>query len=125
MIDFSSVHNLIGYFFCFLFFSTDRSNPSSFGSQQSKLNGSKTVLVNGPSPASILLTFVHFKPFYRIKTVDFSGIQTRIDGVEGKHADHVTTTTAHGQKQFRHLLKMIWDKLRMLNTKRIASKLLD
>ena len=28
------------------------------------------------------------------KTIDVSGIRTRIDGSEGKHADHLTTTTA-------------------------------
>ena len=27
------------------------------------------------------------------KNVDFSGIQTRIIGVEGEHTDHLTTTT--------------------------------
>ena len=32
--------------------------------------------------------------FFTEKTVDASGIQTRIVGVEGKHADHLTTTTA-------------------------------
>ena len=32
--------------------------------------------------------------FYR-KIVDFSGIRTRIVRVEGKHADYMTTTTAH------------------------------
>ena len=29
------------------------------------------------------------------KTVDVSGIQTRIIGLEGEPADHLTTTTAH------------------------------
>ena len=29
------------------------------------------------------------------KLVDFSGIRTRIVGVEGKHADRLTTTTIH------------------------------
>ena len=41
--------------------------------------------------------FVYFRSFqtiYRIKTVDYSGIRTRIDGVEGKHSDHLTTTIA-------------------------------
>ena len=38
--------------------------------------------------------FVRFKhKFYR-KTVDVSGIQTRIVGIEGKHADHLTPNTA-------------------------------
>ena len=31
-------------------------------------------------------------PLYTIKIVDFSGIQTRIIGVDGEHADHLTTT---------------------------------
>ena len=42
--------------------------------------------------------FVYFRAFqqqfYR-KIVDLSGIRTRIVGVEGEHADHLTTTTAH------------------------------
>ena len=41
--------------------------------------------------------FVYFRSFqtiYRIKTVGFSGIRTRIVGVEGEHADHLNTTTA-------------------------------
>ena len=29
------------------------------------------------------------------KNVDFSGIETRIVGVEGEQADHLTITTAH------------------------------
>ena len=40
-----------------------------------------------------LFIFVLFKQFYRIKTVDFSGIRTWIVGIEGKHADHLTRTT--------------------------------
>ena len=32
------------------------------------------------------------------KTVEFSRIQTWIVGVEGKHADHLTTTMAHELK---------------------------
>ena len=31
-------------------------------------------------------------PLYTIKIVDFSGIQARIIGVDGEHADHLTTT---------------------------------
>ena len=34
-----------------------------------------------------------FQAIYRIKTVDFIGIRTRIVGVEGEHADHLTTNT--------------------------------
>ena len=45
-------------------------------------------------PGLFLFIFVLFKhKFYR-KTVGVSGIRTRIVGVEGKHADHLTTTTA-------------------------------
>ena len=45
------------------------------------------------NPASFLFVFVLFKhKFYR-KTVDVSGIGARIVGVEGEHADHLTTTT--------------------------------
>ena len=29
------------------------------------------------------------------ETVGISGIQTRVVGIEGEHADHLTTTTAH------------------------------
>ena len=46
------------------------------------------------------LFFVYFRSFqyqfYR-KIVDLSWILTRIIGVEGKHAEHLTTTTAHVQ----------------------------
>ena len=42
--------------------------------------------------------FVSFRSFQsqslQKNTVDVSRIQTRIVGVEGKHADHLTTTTA-------------------------------
>ena len=41
------------------------------------------------------LFFVFFEhKFYR-KTVDVSGIRTRIVGKEGKHGDHLGNTTAH------------------------------
>ena len=43
--------------------------------------------------------FVYFCSYqtqiFQKKTVGFSGIQTRIVGVEGEHADHLTNTTAH------------------------------
>ena len=42
---------------------------------------------------NILLKNSFQTQFYR-KTVGFSGIQTRIVGVEGEHADHLTTTEA-------------------------------
>ena len=45
-------------------------------------------------PRPLFFIFVLFKhQFYRKKTVGFSGIQTLIVGVEGEHADHLTTTT--------------------------------
>ena len=44
------------------------------------------------------LVFVYFRSFqtqnFTEKTVGFSGIRTRIVGVEGQHSDHLTTTTA-------------------------------
>ena len=47
--------------------------------------------LNGPTPASFLCIFVLFKLKFYIKTVGFSGIRTWIVGVEGEHADHLTT----------------------------------
>ena len=44
--------------------------------------------------ASFLFIFVLFKHNLYRKTVGVSGIRTRIIGVEGEHADHLTTTTA-------------------------------
>ena len=56
-------------------------------------------LKNGPTPASILFIFVLFKHKFNRKTIVVSGIRTRIVDrsrrVEGEHADHLTTTTAH------------------------------
>ena len=47
--------------------------------------------------------FAHFcsfqKRFYW-KIVDYNGIQTQIDGEDGKHADHLTITTAQAVKSF-------------------------
>ena len=69
---------------------------------------------------------------FTIKIVDFSGIQTRTVGIEVKHADHVTTTTALFNSLFKPLnLQMVhhsfieadsfgtylhWFKLMMGNT---------
>ena len=53
------------------------------------------VFLNGSTPASFLVYFHSFQTqFLQKKTVGVSGIRTRIVGVEGKHADHLTTTTA-------------------------------
>ena len=50
---------------------------------------------NGPTPASFFVYFCSFQTQnLQKKTVGFSGIRTRIVRVEGKHADHQTTTTA-------------------------------
>ena len=42
--------------------------------------------------------FVYFHSFknknFTDKTVDFNRIRTRIVGIEGEHADHLTTTMA-------------------------------
>ena len=51
----------------------------------------KTFL-NGQFPASFCL-FLFFSNNFQNKTEDFSGIRPRIVGVEGEHADHLTTTT--------------------------------
>ena len=45
-------------------------------------------------PRPLFVYFRSFQTIHRIKTVDFSGIQTRIDRAKGKNADHLTTTTA-------------------------------
>ena len=42
----------------------------------------------------LLVYFHSFKHKCYRKTVGFSRIQTQIVGVEGEHADHLTTTTA-------------------------------
>ena len=49
---------------------------------------------NGPTPASFCLFSLFASTNSTEKTVDFSGIRTRTVGVEGEHADHLTTTTA-------------------------------
>ena len=46
------------------------------------------------NPGIFLFIFVLFKHKFYKKTVGYSGIQTWIVAVEGKHADHSTTTTA-------------------------------
>ena len=44
-----------------------------------------------------------FKHNFTEKTVGFSEIQTQIVGVEGQHADHLTTTTAPEFIKFSHM----------------------
>ena len=48
----------------------------------------------GPSTASFCLFSLFWNTEVQNKTVDFSGIRTRIEGVEGENVDHLTTTTA-------------------------------
>ena len=45
-------------------------------------------------PRPLLFIFVLFNNNFMRKFIDLSGIRTRIVGVEGEHADHLTTTTA-------------------------------
>ena len=57
------------------------------------------------------LFFVYFRSFQtinRIKTVNFSGIRTRIVRIEGEHADHLTTTTPPAMEIFRLLSMPKW-----------------
>ena len=61
---------------------------------QSKCQDSKYFKCANPC----LVYFRSFQTIYRIKTVDLSGIQTWIDGIEGKNADHLTTTTTAQQE---------------------------
>ena len=50
-------------------------------------------------PRPLLVYFRSFQTqIQQKKSVDVSGIQTRIVRAEGKHADHMTTTTAYIQK---------------------------
>ena len=48
---------------------------------------------NGPNPAFFFYILILFKHKFNIKTEGVSRIQTRIVGVEGKHADNLTTNT--------------------------------
>ena len=55
------------------------------------------------NPGLFLFILILFNTqFYRKKNVGISGIRTWIVGVEGKHTDHLTTTTA---------LKHLWVKV--------------
>ena len=51
--------------------------------------------VKWANPGLFLFIFVLFKHNIKEKTLGFSRIRTRIVGVEGEHADHLTTTTAN------------------------------
>ena len=47
------------------------------------------------------------------RAVDVSGIRTRIVGIEGKHADHLTTTTAHVKWCFIWQMQMLYTPKKM------------
>ena len=51
-------------------------------------------LLNGPTRASFLFFWFFSNTNFREKTVVYSWIRTQIVRVEGKHPDHLTTTTA-------------------------------
>ena len=51
------------------------------------------MFLNVSNPATFLLIFVLYNTFVYIKNVGFRCNQTRIVGVTGEHADHLTTTT--------------------------------
>ena len=62
--------------------------------QQMEILKWKTALEkNLPSRPYFCLFLFFSNTNFTEKTEDVSGIQTRIVGVEGKHADHLTTTT--------------------------------
>ena len=50
-----------------------------------------TVFFKWTNSGLFLFIFVLFKPKFYRKTLDASGIRTRIVRVEGNHADHLTT----------------------------------
>ena len=62
-----------------------------------------------PGPFFIFVLFRH--KFYGNKTLDLSGIRTQIVGVEGKHADHLTTTTAQPRLFNTVLLQLVVSKV--------------
>ena len=53
----------------------------------------KNLLFKWATSGLFSFIFVLFKQFYTMKTVDFSGIWTQIDGVEGEHADQLTVSS--------------------------------
>ena len=60
-------------------------------------------------PRPLFLYFCSFQTqILQKKTVGFSGIRTRIVGVEYEHADHLTTTTAHLQNVCRGVCVSVW-----------------
>ena len=67
----------------------------------------KIFFTNGPTQASFLLIFGLFNNNFYRKIVDFSGIRTRIVDAGGKHADHLTTTSALLYSRFGWLTRVL------------------
>ena len=63
---------------------------------------------NGSNPASFSLFSLFSNTKFTKKTVSFSGIQTQIVSIEGKHPDHMTTTTALVKWFFSVHGKLYW-----------------
>ena len=82
-------HECLEIFFCFSF---ERRVPDS-------VLLFEEVFLNGPTPVSLCLFSSFSNTNFTEKTVGFSGIRTRIVGVEGKHADHLTTTMAQNYQK--------------------------
>ena len=57
---------------------------------------------NGPTPASVLLSLLFSSNNLEKRIVDFGVIWTRIVRVEGKHYDHLTTTTTQNFVKVKH-----------------------
>ena len=56
---------------------------------------------------ALFVYFRYFQTIFKIKTVDFSRIRTRIVEVEGEHGDHLTTTTAQSKQVFKTYLASV------------------
>ena len=82
------------------------------------------------NPGLFLFIFVLFKHNIIEKTLGFSGIRTRIVGVEGEHADHLTTTTAQCLisfmidhfETFERQLKVFVDNVKTLTYNLVACR---
>ena len=68
------------------------------------------------NPGLFLFTFVLFKHNIIGKSVDFSRIRTRIVGVEGEHADNLTTTATLDR------IVIIWHELHLYNKYRFVTE---
>ena len=78
---------------------------------------------NGPTPATFCLFSFFSNTNFTDKTVGFSGIWTQIVGVEGKHADRLTTApnaAANSFQTFLHFLVFNVDSFSLLRRMSIA-----